>query len=320
VRILIADDDPMSRRLLQKTLERAGYEVTAVENGLLAKEALFRSDGPRLALLDWVMPELDGPGVCLAVRERTEHSYIYIILLTSKESKEDTVAGLESGADDYLTKPFNSDELKARLRTGLRILDLEDKLVEAREEMRFRATHDTLTHLWNRGMILDLLGRELARSDREHENVGVILADVDHFKKINDTHGHPVGDEVLRETARRLLGAVRSYDYVGRYGGEEFLIMLSNCDSRFATPRADQIRRAIADRPMKTAVGPLNVTMSLGLLLSEQWKAAPVEAILSEVDVALYAAKAQGRNRVKVVAPAAGAVVPLLGQQARQEC
>lgn len=319
MRILIADDDMMSRRLLQKTLERAGYDVVAVENGLLAKEALFRRDGPRLALLDWVMPELDGPGVCVAVRQRTEHSYVYMILLTSKEAKEDIVAGLQSGADDYLTKPFDPEELKARLRTGLRILDLEDKLVEAREDMRFRATHDTLTHLWNRGVILDLLGRELARCRRERENVGVILADLDHFKKINDTYGHLVGDEVLRETARRLLGSVRSYDYVGRYGGEEFLIVLSNCDQRFAQPRAEQIRRSISDTPVHTAAGPIHVAMSLGLLLSEEWKALSVEALLSEVDSALYAAKAEGRNRVKLALAPPEEGIPALKERARRE-
>jgi len=303
LKILIADDDAMSRRLLQKTLERAGYEVMAVENGLAAKESLFRQDGPRLALLDWMMPELDGPGVCSAVRQKTERSYVYMVLLTSKETKEDVVVGLQSGADDYLTKPFDAEELKARLRTGLRILDLEDKLVEAREDMRFRATHDALTHLWNRGAILEMLGRELARCHRERQNVGVILGDLDHFKAINDTHGHLVGDEVLRETARRLLGSVRSYDYVGRYGGEEFLMVLSNCDVKHAEPRAEQIRRAISDKPIPSAAGLLQVTMSSGLLLSLEWGALSVEGILSEVDAALYVAKAEGRNRVKLAAP-----------------
>lgn len=304
MKILIADDDAMSRRLLQKTLERVGYEVVAVENGLLARNQLCRQDGPRLALLDWVMPELDGPGVCREVRQKTDHSYVYMVLLTSKESKEDTVAGLESGADDYLTKPFNFEELKARLRTGVRILDLEDKLVEAREEMRFRATHDALTRLWNRGVIMDLLARELARSSREGTNIAVILGDLDHFKKVNDTHGHLVGDEVLLETSRRLLASVRSYDYIGRYGGEEFLIVLSNCDERHAFARADQIRKSISGKPFPTAAGPLGVTISLGLLLSKDWGSRPVGEVLNEVDAALYAAKAAGRDCVKLAPPA----------------
>jgi two-component system, cell cycle response regulator len=187
MRILIADDEAIVRHLLQKTLERAGYEVIAVENGRQAADQLCKLDGPRLALLDWVMPELDAPG-------------------------------------DYLTKPFDASELKARLRTGLRILDLEDRLVEAREEMRFKASHDTLTTLWNRRAILELLGRELSRSHRENATTVILLCDIDHFKGVNDSFGHLVGDEVLRETAKRLLAPVRSYDFVGRYGGEEFLL------------------------------------------------------------------------------------------------
>ncbi|HXL21599.1 MAG TPA: diguanylate cyclase [Candidatus Dormibacteraeota bacterium] len=300
MRILIADDDAMSRKMLQKTLETAGYQVTAVENGMLAKEQLCRPDGPRLALLDWIMPELDGPGVCRAVRQKLDHPYVYMVLLTSKESKADTIAGLESGADDYLTKPFNPEELKARLRTGLRILDLQDRLVEAREQMRFRATHDTLTHLWNRGVITDLLTRELARGRRERANIAVILGDLDHFKKINDTYGHLAGDEVLRETSRRLLASVRSYDYIGRYGGEEFLVVLSNCEAQHAFARAEQIRKAISGKPMETAVGSLSVTMSLGLLLSKDWGPRPLEETLNLVDAALYAAKAAGRDCVKL--------------------
>ncbi|HXN94820.1 MAG TPA: response regulator, partial [Candidatus Acidoferrales bacterium] len=157
MRILIADDDVLSLRLLERTLERGGYEVTAVQNGRLAAEHLCRHDGPRLALLDWVMPELDGPAVCRQVRQKRQQVYVHMVLLTSKESKQDVIEGLESGADDYLIKPFDSAELKARLRTGLRILQLEDRLVEAREDMRFKATHDPLTGLFNRGIIMDLL-------------------------------------------------------------------------------------------------------------------------------------------------------------------
>jgi two-component system cell cycle response regulator len=303
MRILIADDEFMSRKLLQKTLERAGYEVTSVENGRLAAEQLCPANGPRLALLDWVMPELDGPGVCREVRKRKEQSYVYMILLTSKESKEDVVAGLESGADDYLTKPFDPEELKARLRTGLRILDLEDRLVEAREEMRFQATHDALTSLLNRGVIMDLLGRELARSRRERVSTAILMCDLDHFKRVNDTYGHPAGDDVLKETAKRLLASVRSYDFVGRYGGEEFLVVLNNCNPAFALARAEEIRKAISQRPVPSSSGPVPITMSLGLLLSQEWGSRPAEELLQEADAALYAAKAAGRNCVKVASP-----------------
>jgi two-component system, cell cycle response regulator len=308
MKILIADDEMMSRKLLQKTLERVGYEVTAVENGRLAAEHLCPADGPRLALLDWVMPELDGPGVCREVRKRKEQSYVYMVLLTSKESKEDVVAGLESGADDYLTKPFDPEELKARLRTGLRILNLEDRLVEAREEMRFQATHDGLTSLWNRGVIIDLLGRELARSRRESVSTAILMCDLDHFKSVNDTYGHLAGDDVLKETAKRLLGSVRSYDFVGRYGGEEFLVVLNNCNPAFGLARAEEIRKAISQKPVPSSSGPVPITMSLGLLLSQEWGYRPVEELLHEADTALYAAKAAGRNCVKVASPNVSAV------------
>lgn len=300
MRILIADDEAMSRRLLEKTLQRAGYEVTSVEDGRLASEYLCKSDGPRLALLDWEMPKLNGPGVCVEVRKRKDQTYVYMVLLTSKESKQDIVDGLSSGADDFLTKPFDAEELKARLRTGQRILTLEDNLVEAREDMRFKATHDALTSLWNRGVIMELLGRELARSHREHGSTIVLLCDVDHFKKVNDTYGHLVGDEVLREVATRLQGCVRSYDLVGRYGGEEFLIVLNNCSPAHALTRAQELRMALSEKPVQTAAGSLKITMSGGLLRSLDWGLRPVEDILSKVDAALYEAKSAGRNCIRM--------------------
>jgi diguanylate cyclase (GGDEF)-like protein len=311
VKILIADDDTLSRRLLEKTLERAGYEVISVANGRFAVEALSQPDAPRLVLLDWMMPELDGPGVCREIRKHTEQAYVYMILLTSRESKEDIVAGLESGADDYLVKPFDADELKARLRTGERILNLEDRLVEAREQMRFKATHDPLTCLWNRGVIMDLLGRELLRSKREHNCTAILLGDLDHFKNINDTHGHLVGDQVLREVAHRLLQSVRSYDFVGRYGGEEFLVVLNNCRPDSALARAEEIRKSICARPVQTDAGPLSTSMSLGLLLSSDWRYGPANELLRQVDAALYAAKSAGRNLVSLAKPEeSGEIVP----------
>jgi diguanylate cyclase (GGDEF)-like protein len=303
MKILIADDDGLSRRLLEKTLLRAGYEVVSVGDGRQAVNCLIAPDAPRLALLDWMMPELDGPGVCAAVRQRQDLSYVYIILLTSRESKEDVVTGLESGADDYLVKPFHPDELKARLRSGERILHLENRLVEAREEMRYKATHDHLTSLWNRGVIMDLLARELVRSQRESGSTVLLLGDIDHFKSINDTHGHLVGDQVLREVARRFLLCVRSYDFVGRYGGEEFLIVLNNCDPASAAARADQIRATVSDRPIQTDAGPVRVTMSFGLLIGQDWGYRPADELLREVDAALYAAKSAGRNCVKLACP-----------------
>jgi two-component system cell cycle response regulator len=310
MKILIADDDRMSRRLVQKTLEREGYEVSAVGDGRTALKELSLPDGPRLALLDWMMPELDGPRVCQGVRKQHERPYIHIILLTSRGSKQDVVAGLEAGADDYLTKPCDPAELIARLRVGQRILQLEDRLVEARETMRFRATHDHLTFLLNRGAIVDLLERELVRTLREKGCTIVILGDLDHFKSVNDAFGHLVGDEVLRETARRLHGSARSYDFVGRYGGEEFLLVLNNCDASHALLRAEEIRKAVADPPIQTTRGPLSVTMSVGVLSSSEWAQHNAEEILCEADAALYRAKASGRNCSQLARPNALSQTP----------
>ena len=305
MRILIADDDPISLRLLRRTLERAGYDVTTVDNGTAAVRALCEKDGPRLALLDWIMPGLDGPTVVRTVRKHREQPYVNMILLTSRQSKEDIVAGLESGADDYLTKPFDPQELRARLRTGERILLLEDRLVEAREEMRFKATHDSLTSLWNRGMIEELLYRELQRARRDLHNgcVSLVLGDVDHFKKVNDTYGHASGDAVLREIAARLLRAVRSYDAVSRYGGEEFLIVLSGCDAACVRSRAEDIRRGIEMKPVKTEEGEIRVTISLGVAMSSDWEGADGEELIRQADAALYQAKREGRNRVVLATP-----------------
>ena len=303
MRILVAEDDAISRTLLERTLQRAGYTVISVENGAKAIAELVKQDAPRLALMDWLMPEMDGVEVCREIRRRKEHTYTYLILMSSRESKEDIVAGLESGADDYLTKPFDLDELKARLRTGHRILELEDHLVEARESMRFRATHDLLTSLWNRGVIVELMSHEIMRSRRERSCTAVMMCDIDHFKNVNDQYGHAIGDDVLREVARRLHNSVRSYDMVGRYGGEEFLVALSKCDPGSAVSRAENLRAKIAGRPIQTASKPVPVTISIGLALSTEFTECTVEEIMHQADMALYAAKAAGRNCVRVAKP-----------------
>jgi two-component system cell cycle response regulator len=304
MKILVAEDDHLSRMMLEKTLRQAGYEVISVEDGEHALTELAKEDPPRLALLDWVMPGRDGIAVCREVRAQTERAYTYLILLSSKESKAEIVEGLESGADDYLTKPFDVDELKARLRTGMRILELEDHLVEARESMRFRATHDLLTSLWNRGVILEMVSREIHRSFRENSCTVVMMCDIDHFKQVNDKHGHAAGDDVLREVARRLQGSVRSYDMVGRYGGEEFLVVLNRCDPRSAVARADNLRNVISGRPIQVQGKSLPVSISVGLALSSDYHNCDVDEIIRKADAALYAAKEAGRNRVRISRPA----------------
>jgi two-component system cell cycle response regulator len=304
LKILVADDDRVSRRILERMLQQNGYEVMPAVNGREAANILAKPNSPRLALINWMMPELDGPEICSEVRSRHDDSYTYILLLTSKQLNEDIVKGLEAGADDYLTKPCHLAELKARLHTGRRILQLEDKLVETREEMRFKATHDALTSLWDRGAILALFRAELSRSGREKTPVSLLLCDIDHFKQINDGHGHQTGDEVLEEVSTRLHETIRSHDAVGRYGGEEFLVVLAGCSEHDVKHRAEQVREAICKTPFDISGGHIAVSMSIGAVTVEQWdESQPIEPILARADVALYQAKAQGRNRVVDAAP-----------------
>ena len=205
MKILIADDDPVSRRLLEATLVRFGHEVVAVADGREAVDTLLGENGPRLAILDWMMPKADGLTVCRTMRARSV-TYVYIILLTTRDRREDMMAALDAEADDFLTKPFDVVELGARIRSGGRVLKLQEDLNAAQMAFHHEATHDRLTGLWNRGRILDQLGRELIRARREHRPLSVLIADIDHFKRINDTHGHQVGDEVLRQVAERSSG------------------------------------------------------------------------------------------------------------------
>jgi len=299
MKILIADDDRISRRLMERTLQRSGYEVITVEDGLQAADELSRVDGPRLALIDWMMPKLDGPSLCREIRSRQDERYVYMLLITAKELNEDLVAGLRAGADDYLTKPCHAAELNARLHTGRRILLLEDKLVAASEDLRFKATHDALTSLLDRGAIISALGLALHRSVRESSPVSILLCDVDHFKKINDTYGHVIGDEVLQEVSSRLAGAVRASDAVGRYGGEEFLLVLNGCRQDDLLQLGEEVRLSISGTPFETSIGPIPVSMSAGALTIQDWDGeAPIEQLLNEADTALYQAKRAGRNQV----------------------
>ena len=303
MRILVAEDDPVLQRMLESFLKKWGYEVALAKDGAEAWEILEGGEAPRMAVLDWMMPGMDGVEVCRRVRKRVTQAYVYILLLTAKGEKFDVVDGLESGADDYLTKPFHPQELQARLRTGKRILDLEDHLVATQEVLLFKATHDALTGLWNHAAILDLLQRELVRAHREAAPLGVLMADLDHFKKINDTYGHLAGDEVLQEAARRLTGAVRVYDAVGRYGGEEFLIVLPGCDSTTTRDRAEHLRATVSGHPVEIVESAIAATLSIGAVSTGEWRAADAKALLRVADDALYRAKAAGRNRVELATP-----------------
>lgn len=296
MKILIADDDPVSRRLLEATLIRLGHEVAAVANGTDAILALSAPEAPRLAVLDWMMPGADGLAVCRAIRQRTG-PYIYLILLTARDRREDLVEGLHAEADDFLTKPLDIVELKARLRSGERVLRLQEGLLAAQEELRRRATHDDLTGLWNRGMILERLTHELGRARRERTAVAVAMADLDHFKHINDTYGHAAGDAVLRYAASRLRETLRDRDCLGRYGGEEFLIVVPNCGASGAMDTAERSRVAVAESSVAFGASTIPVTVSVGVASTDA-VGYDEAALMRAADAALYEAKARGRNRV----------------------
>ena len=299
--VLIAEDDPISRRVLESCLRKWNYRVTVLENGLDAWSVLQQKDAPQMVILDWMMPGLEGTELCRRVRSQQGGRYKYLLLLTAKGRKEDIVAGLEAGADDYLTKPFDVNELRARMRTGQRILELQDALLRVQTELLFQSAHDHLTGLWNHGAITSLLQRETQRSSRTGRPLGLIMADLDHFKLINDSYGHQTGDAVLREVAGRMVVSVRNYDYVGRYGGEEFLIVLTECTTSDLIATAERMRVCVSESPIETEVGPIPVTVSIGLAARAANAAVQLtgEDLLRVADTALYRAKTNGRNRVE---------------------
>jgi two-component system cell cycle response regulator len=303
--VLVAEDDPIFLRILQSWFQKWAYRVTAVKNGVDAWEALQQPTAPPMAVLDWMMPGMDGIEVCRKIRARAQGPYCYVLLLTAKDDREDVVAGLDAGADDYLTKPFDVDELRARVRAGKRILELQSALIRAHDTLQYESAHDALTSLWNRGAIIGFLKNEIERQQRSSQPLGVMMADVDHFKKINDTYGHLVGDIVLKEVGHRLADGVRTYDSVGRYGGEEFLVIVPGCKPADLLASAERLRRSIAEPRFETSAGPLAITLSIGVASGRDDGncSEDSETLLRAADTALYAAKAQGRNQVGV-APA----------------
>jgi two-component system cell cycle response regulator len=305
--ILVADDSPVFREMLQRMLREWGYNVIAVTDGHQAWEILRQKDGPRLALLDWMMPGMEGAEVCRQVRAGVHDRYVYILLLSVRADLEDVVQGMESGADDYVVKPFRVDELRARLLAGSRVLALQEELVAAREALREQATRDGLTGLWNRTAIFDILQNELARSGRSAEPLTVLMADLDGFKPVNDHFGHMAGDAVLRQAAARMRASVRRYDAVGRYGGEEFLMVLPGCELAAGLALAERVRAAIDAECFQAGDVEIRLTCSLGAAGAIPPEIPHADDLVRRADAALYRAKHQGRNRVEA-APAVGNV------------
>lgn len=299
MKILVAEDDSIARDVLARTLTVLGYEVVAVADGQEAWSVLQEADAPRLAVLDWMMPGIDGPELCRRLRERGPGPYVYVILLTGKTGQADVVAGLDAGADDYIVKPFDREELGARVRAGRRIVDLETQLLEAKEQLRQQATFDPLTGLLNHGAIQETFRAELQRASRQRGRLGLVLMDLDHFKSVNDTYGHLAGDAVLREAAHRMKSTVRTYDHLGRYGGEEFLLVVPGCGLDDTLHLAERVRLKVAMSPFATSEGDIPVTVSLGVTWYEFPVQADVDDLVRAADGALYRAKRGGRNRVE---------------------
>ena len=298
MRVLLADDDDFYRYAIRKALEGWGYEVVDVSDGMEALHVLQEEDRPKLAILDWMMPGMDGVNVCCRIRALKSLPYVYILLATSKDSKTDIIAGLEAQADDYLVKPFDLRELRVRLQAGQRIIDLQSALAVKQRELSHRATHDSLTGLWNRSAVLDILGRETDCAQRMNNPLSVALADIDHFKTVNDTFGHVAGDAVLIEVANRMQACIRHYDTIGRYGGEEFLIVLPGIDRRRAYRIAERLRIHVAKDPYCVLDEEILVTLSIGVAV-DAGKGNPRE-LLRDADAALYRAKGRGRNIVEI--------------------
>jgi diguanylate cyclase (GGDEF)-like protein len=297
--VLIADDDPVCRTLLQRLLESWGHSCVVAVDGSDAWRKLSAPQAPTLAIVDWEMPGLDGVELVAKVRTFSIRStYPYILLLTSRTSAEDVYQGLLQGADDYLTKPFNARELRARLHVGTRILRLQQDLANVYAEAKFQASHDSLTGLLNRRMLLELAQQELSRSSRDGRFPVAILGDIDSFKAINDTYGHLAGDVVLAELAARAGKAVRAYDLLGRYGGEEFLIIAPDCNPSQGMSLAERVRDRIACKPIQVGEHSLNVTISLGVACAGPGM--DLSRLLLSADSAMYAAKRAGRNRVEL--------------------
>ncbi len=300
MKILIADDENVTRRRLEKIVTGMGFEVISCEDGLDAWKIIQSEDAPSFLILDWLMPGMDGLEICRKVREQNREPYTFILLLTSKGEQDDFVNGMEAGADDYVTKPFNLSELKARLKAGERIVELNKELLSVRNDFEKLATYDKLTGLYNRNYMTEILDKEFVRALRYKTDLSCILLDLDYFKDVNDTFGHDFGDLVLREFSACLKREKRKTDISIRYGGEEFLLLLPNTDISGAKRMAEKIRVTCEKKRYSDSNSSTTVTVSIGIASVMHNKLLESKELLSLTDKALYRSKAEGRNRVTV--------------------
>ena len=298
--ILLAEDDPVTRMLMTRFLKKAGYQVDAVADGAQALELMKKRYYPIL-VSDWEMPDMDGLALCKAVRSLPLDGYVYVLLLTARDTKENIIAGLDAGADDYLVKPIHEAELVARLNSGRRILALEHSLRAANQRNRVLSMTDALTGAFNRRHLMEQLPREVERCRRYGYPLSLVMCDIDHFKNINDQKGHAAGDEVLQQFVGRMQRSIRSTsDWVSRYGGEEFVIVLPDTQFKDGLFVAEKIRKLISAAVFPTTMGELAVTASFGV--SATGPDGPdlvfnIDALIRAADECLYQSKQNGRDR-----------------------
>ena len=298
ITILIVEDSPLYRKLVEQSLSGHGHTVLCAENGRDALE-LFVAHQPEVVITDWLMPDLSGIELCQRIRTEFNHLYPYIILLSGNTQKEEVVEGLVAGADDYLTKPFHCGELEARVRAGLRIVRLHREIQTKNQQLEELALTDSLTGLPNRRAIENWAKREFSAARRHGFPVWAVLADLDHFKKVNDTYGHDAGDIVLKRVSEIIRNNTREYNICGRHGGEEFVVILTHVARDQAKAAIERIRIEIQEQRFSVGEKEFGVTASFGIAELQDMVRPSLAPLLKDADRALYFAKRQGRNRIE---------------------
>jgi len=295
MKILISEDDPIFRAILENNLKKWGYQVLSTANGRQAWEIISKPGCPNIVISDWMMPEMDGLQLCRKVRAHETPRYVYFMILTAKSDQQDILQGLEAGVDDYLTKPIDYVELKYRIHIGERIINLEEKVLEL-------ARKDSLTGTLNRRAFNEKLDEEIERAARKSPPLSLLMTDIDHFKQVNDRYGHLAGDQVLKQFVSQMKQVIRPYDFIGRFGGEEFILCLPDCSINQGRDIAERMRSKIEATPMHISTGgpPIHITASFGISSFSTTGEKNAELLIKKADDALYAAKNDGRNCVRM--------------------